>query len=112
MFSSDELTGFHDKLIALQRDILQQQRANIESGSTVELDQTSVGRLSRMDAMQGQAMAKANEARLKQKLLDIQHALEKVKTDDFGYCETCDELINLPRLQYDPSVKYCLNCAD
>lgn len=113
MFDAQTKNEFVELLEAQKQSLLENQSIANEAASTVDLDQSSVGRLSRMDALQGQAMAKANLARKKQKLLDIEFALEKLqKEDEYGYCESCDEPINLPRLKFDPSVKYCLQCAD
>ena len=73
-------------------------------GLSVELDQTRVGRLSRMDAMQQQAMSQA-VARLtdleRQRILS---ALGRMESGDYGYCVICDEKIVEERLRFDPSV--------
>ena len=77
----------------------------------VELDQQSVGRLSRMDAMQVQAMAKAVEARRRNRLHHINAALKRLESDDYGYCVSCDEDIPAKRLEIDPATDRCVNCA-
>ena len=77
----------------------------------VELDQTSVGRLSRMDALQGQAMAKASQMRREQEIRAISLAMSRLESGDFGYCVECDEPIASARLQHNPSVATCLDCA-
>jgi DnaK suppressor protein len=82
-----------------------------ESRKTVELDQQAVGRLSRMDAMQGQAMALATEERRESERVRIEAALRRIETGDFGYCVKCGEKIEPKRLKHDPSQPLCLNCA-
>ena len=77
----------------------------------VELDQTRVGRLSRMDAMQDQAMAQEAERRRAGELQRIDAALERLKSGDYGYCVSCDEDIAPARLKLDPAVATCINCA-
>jgi DnaK suppressor protein len=77
----------------------------------VQLDQSSVGRLSRMDAMQQQAMAAAQDARRQRRIREITAALQRLETDDFGYCEACGEFIGLPRLDLDPTLRHCVGCA-
>lgn len=77
----------------------------------VELDQSSVGRLSRMDAMQQQAMAAAQDARRQRRIREIQLALQRMDADDFGYCAACGEFIGLPRLDLDPTLRHCVGCA-
>ncbi|MBF0623118.1 MAG: TraR/DksA family transcriptional regulator, partial [Magnetococcales bacterium] len=61
-----------------------------DSCKPVELDQTCVGRLSRMDAMQMQAMSKETDRRRKIEIQRIKSALNRIDSGDFGYCVTCD----------------------
>jgi len=77
----------------------------------VELDQAKVGRLSRMDAMQAQEMAKASSQRREQMLQQITVALARIDNDEFGYCRDCDELIPNKRLEFDPTATRCVDCA-
>jgi len=82
-----------------------------EGRDAVELDQSRVGRLSRMDALQGQAMNNAIAARRQNKLLAIESALARLQEDEFGYCIKCGDQIALKRLELDPTVALCLNCS-
>ena len=77
----------------------------------VTLDQQSVGRLSRMDAMQVQAMATAVEARRRGRLQQIEEALRRLDDGDFGYCVECGEDIPAKRLEIDPAASRCIDCA-
>lgn len=77
----------------------------------VTLDQQSVGRLSRMDAMQGQAMAAAVEARRGQRRAILQAALSRLGAEDFGWCVACGEFIGQGRLDVDPALQLCISCA-
>lgn len=77
----------------------------------VELDQQSVGRLSRMDALQGQAMAAATEARRQARAVALRAALARLEAGDFGWCEGCGEPIPPARLAIDPCVTRCVACA-
>ena len=83
-----------------------------EAAAPVPLDQTRVGRLSRMDAMQQQAMAQAAVRRQDEELRRITAALARLERDDFGRCESCDEPIAPARLRLDPTVTCCINCAE
>jgi DnaK suppressor protein len=83
-----------------------------EAGQAVELDQQRVGRLSRMDALQGQAMALAAERRRHQELQRIAAALQRLEEDDYGYCVRCGEEIGCKRLELDPTVPTCIDCAE
>lgn len=86
--------------------------AAAESRKTVELDQTSVGRLSRMDALQGQAMNNAIAERRKLALLKIESALKRTQSDEYGYCLKCGEEIAEKRLKFDPATLHCTDCAN
>lgn len=77
----------------------------------VELDQARVGRLSRMDAMQQQAMSQAASRLVELERQRIQSALDRMKSGDYGYCIICDEEIAAGRLQFDPSLPTCISCA-
>lgn len=80
------------------------------SSSTVELDQTRVGRVSRGDALQQQAMAQAGRRVLQQRLNAVHAALVRRKNGDYGYCVDCDEPIALARLQKQPEAARCIAC--
>ncbi len=87
-------------------------RLSAESRQAVELDQSKVGRLSRMDALQQQEMAKASE---QQRLFAIQRidaALQRLDEDEFGYCIECGEEISAKRLEIDAATPRCIDCAD
>ncbi len=82
-----------------------------EARGAVELDQQGVGRLSRMDAMQRQQMAMASERRRRMRIRQIEAALRRIETDDFGYCVRCGEAIPEERLRFDSVVTTCVRCA-
>ncbi len=86
-------------------------KSSAEDRAPVELDQSRVGRLSRMDALQQQAMANATDERRRQELLRIEAALKRVETEAFGYCAICDEPIEDRRLALDPTIATCFDCA-
>jgi len=106
-----DLKRFKDQLEAERDDLLRQQEASDSDRAPVSLDQQSVGRLSRMDAMQVQAMAKAVDGRRRTALTQIDAALKRLETDDFGFCVVCDEVIARKRLELDPKVATCVACA-
>lgn len=98
---------------------LEQERASLLEVSNctaaerrpVELDQQSVGRLSRMDALQVQAMAQAVEARRRGRLHRIEAALKRLESGDYGSCTSCEEDIPAKRLEFDPAIDRCVDCA-
>ena len=78
---------------------------------TVELDQQSVGRLSRMDALQSQAMAQAQQRRRDSQRNVLAAALHRLNEGDFGYCEDCGNVIAEERLKANPALMRCISCA-
>lgn len=104
-------TDWRDKLLALRAELESVAATGDDSAAVVELDQTKVGRLSRMDAMQAQAMAKASGHRRQATLVRITAALQRVSDGTFGICEHCDESINPKRLEFDPTATLCIDCA-
>jgi DnaK suppressor protein len=78
---------------------------------TVELDQQSVGRLARMDAMQNQAMAQAGGRRRAGEARRIAAALARIDDGSFGECTDCGEEIPDKRLELDPTTPLCVSCA-
>ena len=100
--------------------LLEQKRSEIleliETGDIaakpVELDQTRVGRLSRMDAMQAQAMSIEAKRRRDLELIRISSALERIEEGSYGECLECMEMISTARLEYNPSATLCIQCAE
>ncbi|WP_261396952.1 TraR/DksA family transcriptional regulator [Leisingera aquaemixtae] len=82
-----------------------------EAQGVVALDQQMVGRLSRMDALQMQAMAKAQAARRQLETRRLKAALARIEEGEYGYCEDCGEDISLKRLALDPAALKCISCA-
>ncbi len=103
--------GFRQQLLVLQRDLTASSEAAKESRQAVELDQSKVGRLSRMDALQGQAMAQETERRRGLQLQRIEAAFQRLDDDDYGYCVNCGEDIPVKRLELDPAAPNCVGCA-
>ena len=95
------------------REALRAQDAESESSrAPVDLDQQSVGRLSRIDALQQQAMAKAEARRRKSDLARIGAAFARIEAGEYGWCDECGEPIGKRRLEVDPMATRCIRCAD
>ena len=100
-----------EKLLKLRAELLSVSESSADAAAVVELDQSKVGRLSRMDAMQAQAMAQASAGRREQMLRQIEAALQRIEDGEYGDCQSCDEPINPKRLEFDPTVVLCIDCA-
>ena len=99
------------RLLDSLQDLNRLSALSSESREAVTLDQQSVGRLSRMDALQGQAMALATEERREQARVRIEAALRRIEAGEYGLCLKCEEEIDIRRLELDPATPFCLACA-
>jgi DnaK suppressor protein len=99
------------KLQALEAELADPAAAAAAELAAVDLDQQCVGRLSRMDSIQVQAMALATEQRRKAELARVKAALERLDTDEFGYCENCGKEIAPARIEHSPAASTCITCA-
>jgi len=106
-----DMENFKQQLLALKKALQRAQETGDQAERPVELDQTRVGRLSRMDAMQAQAMSVETGRLRRQKLLQIAAALKRIEDNDFGYCQECGEGIASARLEVDPAALLCIKCA-
>jgi DnaK suppressor protein len=109
--SNIDIAYFREKLLKIRNELLQIEQSGNEAAQTVELDQSRVGRLSRMDALQAQAMSVESKRRRSIKIQRIDAALQRIDKDVFGTCIQCGEEIAPKRLEFDPTSLLCINCA-
>lgn len=102
---------FCARLLERAAEIRAAESGTSEDRAPVQLDQQSVGRLSRMDALQVQAMALEASRRRSAELRRIEAALARIEAGDYGYCVECGEEIAVRRLEFDPATPYCVDCA-
>ena len=95
------------RLQSLRAEIERISELGAEAAGVVKLDQSKVGRLSRMDALQAQAVA----GRRAEMLRNIDAALKRLDAGDYGYCRRCEEPIAPRRLEVDPTALLCIRCA-
>lgn len=111
MTDRSRLEDYRQRLEAALAALDEGDEKGAEDRRTVELDQQSVGRLSRMDALQRQAMAAAQSRRRGAERQRIRAALGRIEEGEFGWCEDCGEEIAPKRLDLDPTVTRCIGCA-
>ena len=111
MFTVKQLAKVKDRLILLKKEIQDIDQIGAAAARTVELDQSRLGRLSRMDALQGQAMSQETNRRRQVQLKNIDAALIRIEEGDYGYCLDCGDEIAAKRLEFDPATPLCINCA-
>ena len=98
-------------LVKLRDDLMEAEQSSSDETGTVELDQTRIGRLTRMDAIQSQQMALEAQRRRKILIRKIDAAWQRLENGDFGICTYCDATIETDRLEFDPTTVFCSICA-
>lgn len=116
MSSADPLTPeqVEELRVELERQLRRLRRSakiTREAARPVELDQTAVGRLSRMDAMQNQHLTRNLQEREEMRLEALREALERIGTDTYGVCTACGMAISFDRLSVVPEAKDCGKCG-
>jgi len=99
----------------LQRQLTRLERSmkvTEEAARPVKLDQTAVGRLSRMDALQNQALTKNLQERELIKYALLEQALERLESGTYGTCSDCAGPIPFERLLVFPETPSCGRCAE
>ena len=110
-YSDEELSVIKESINKLLKNLESLEETARNATQTVTLDQSMVGRLSRMDALQGQAMAKATEQRRQLESVQLRKALKRIDQGSFGECIECLEYVDPRRVAHNPAVALCLNCA-
>jgi len=111
MLNNIDKQHFKKSLLSLRSDLLAVEQSGQDAAQTVELDQTTIGRVSRMDALQGQAIAKESQQRRTIQLQRIEASLQRIEKGIFGLCLRCGEEINVKRLAFDPTTPLCIDCV-
>ncbi len=107
----NEITELRARIEARLAELEAEDGLGQSGQAIVTLDQQAVGRLSRMDALQNQAMAKATSARQQAERGRLMAALARIDEGEYGYCEACGEDIAPERLHLDPAALKCVDCA-
>ena len=106
-----DIKKLKSRLQARRRDLLKRGAGDPEALRPVDVDQSSTGRLSRMDALQTQAMDLEIERLHHQEVQRIDAALQRIGEGEYGYCVACGEEIAAKRIENDPTTPVCINCA-
>ncbi len=107
-----DLKQFRLRLIKLRDELMEAEEMSSEDSNTVELDQSRIGRLSRMDQMQSQQMALESQRRRKIQIRKIDAAWQRIENGEFGICSYCEETIEFERLEFDPTSVLCSECMN
>lgn len=108
------MTSINDRKIELTDRLAELDRLDAQvddERGTVMLDQQSVGRLNRMDALQRQQMAKETHRRRQLERAKIAAALKRLEEGGYGWCAECGSEISKRRLDVDLTAHLCIECA-
>ena len=73
--------------------------------------ENSIGRISRMDAINNKSVVEAVLRETKNKMEQLQIMKNKINDANFGICAKCTQIIPFGRLMIRPHSKFCVNCA-
>jgi DnaK suppressor protein len=108
--TESQISNLRLQLTSQQQALQIQLVESDDASKPVTLDQQSVGRVSRIDAIQQQQMASANRDQTIALLQEVDAALKRIESDEYGLCQMCDEPIALLRLQAQPHTANCIVC--
>ncbi|MDX1686004.1 MAG: TraR/DksA C4-type zinc finger protein [Saprospiraceae bacterium] len=109
--NAEEKASFKERLIDLIKK-QEEEIAMLESMTAPISPENSIGRVSRMDAIQNKGISEASLRNKREKLSKLKISLSKVDKPDFGTCSRCERPIQIARLMYMPESSRCLHCAD
>ena len=95
-----------DHITQVKADIIE-----IEKMTQPVKPENSLGRISRMDAINNKSVAEASLRNKKAKLTKLNVAFVKVDEEGFGYCQMCKNQIQPLRLMFMPESSRCVRCA-
>ena len=108
--TGEQLGELAQDLRSLKSELEQALNASDQSAKPVDLEQP-IGRLSRMDAIQNQQIAKASRRNHELRLRLVLAAINNLEGGDYGLCTRCDGPIDFRRLKARPEARMCIDCA-
>lgn len=109
--TSEQIDQLRDEILGEIELLATRMESSADTVRPVQVDPGAVGRLSRMDELQNQAMAKGLRVREQQRLVDLQRALERIEAATYGICVSCGGQIPHARLEAFPETPTCMPCS-
>lgn len=109
--TEEQIGRFSALLQGLREELRVSLKPLADAARTVDLDEP-IGRLTRVDALQQQSMAKANRQSAQVRLRQIEAALKRIDTGTYGDCQDCGEPIGGARLDVRPEAFLCIGCQE
>lgn len=108
----EQLEGIRERLLNAKAAAEELLAHTAGDSRPVEASGSTIGRLSRMDAIQVQAMSQMGRRQLDIRLKQIDNALAALEAGSYGMCRHCKEPISLPRLDALPEAPFCMDCQE
>jgi DnaK suppressor protein len=103
----EKLTAIiESKIDSIKSDIIELE----ELIKPIPLD-ASIGRISRMDAINNRTINESSMREKKKILQRLEKALDNADSKDFGVCTKCGNEIPFGRLEYMPHTTRCVKCV-
>ena len=98
-----------DKLLKEQEDIIKQLK---DLGEVPDMGSDTEGETFEEETDEAEEYSKNLGIKqvLKERLLDIKNALDKITRGSYGRCEKCGKEIEPKLLEVNPESRYCKNC--
>jgi DnaK suppressor protein len=109
--TQEQLAAFRERLLEAKESI-EKLLAGSAGERPIETSGSTIGRLTRMDAMQMQAMAQMSRRQLDVRLQQIAQALAALERGTYGVCRLCKEPIGVTRLEALPEAPFCVFCQE
>ncbi|MAS91795.1 MAG: molecular chaperone DnaK [Verrucomicrobiales bacterium] len=110
MLTADELIDL-EEIISEEIDRIREESEKSKTEREAISPDVSIGRLSRLDSMQMQEVAKEAERRREERIGKLELALDRLDEGTYGRCEGCGEDIEFERLKVTPEAVRCSACA-
>ena len=108
--NQEQRQAYKDKLEAVLLEIEDYLSKSEDAAEAVSPDK-SLGRLSRMEAMQDQQLVLEVRRRQKRRKAEVFNAISRLEQDQYGQCIFCGIQIAEERLDTFPEVQTCMKCA-
>lgn len=82
------------------------------SDGSREIDQSAVGRLSRIEALQNQGLTQKLKERERTQFEEVAQALLRLDEGTYGRCSECGTPIRSDRLMIFPETRTCSGCGN
>ncbi len=109
--TTEQIGEIRQELLRTLTRLERSMKISRQAARPVELDQTAVGRLSRIDALQNQGLIHNLQEREKVQLAQVLNALRRIEEGSYGLCTACSRPIQLERLLIFPETLTCTSCG-